>query len=173
MGLHFGDELPAGSAPVQSTGGTDDLGNAGNGLAWGLDGGLRFGRVWYVGGIVEHAELGSLQHKPNTTMLGAQIALITNPDKVSFYFGVGGDIRWYSLPNEPVLNGGEFFAGLGLWIPIANIIRLVPEITASFGSYALKSGSTTVGTTTITTSSDQQGHEFFMLGVAGFYNLDI
>ena len=167
FGLHFGDEFPAGNLP-----GAVGLTNvSGPGFAYGLDGGFRFARVWYVGATFEHAELDKNSDKSSTSLLGAMISLITNPDRVSFYGSVGAAARWYQATIDgvqtPTLSGGELTLGLGIWIPIGSSVRLLPEMTASIGSFSNNNNAQT------DTNGAQETQEFYMLGVGGFYNLDL
>jgi hypothetical protein len=129
--------------------GGSDLG----GVVFGIDGGLRFARNWYLAGVFEHAELSDASEKGSATALGVQIADITNPDRVSFYLSGGAEVRWYANRGS-TLSGGQALFGVGIWIPIGSGFRLLPEVTAAIGSLS--------GT----------GLNFFMLGLAGFYNLD-
>jgi hypothetical protein len=179
-GIHFGDELPEGTTPLPagSSASSDNLGNvSGSGLAFGLDGGFRFGRNWILGVVVEHAQLDKNPQKSDTTMVGASIGIVTNPDRVSFYGCLGIAGRWYNLEYTDPASGSvssqqyqsaDVLLGLGIWIPIGSSIRLVPELTASIGSFTENAS---VGGTT--SSSGTQGHEFYMFGVAGYYNLDL
>src|SRR5579864_6418123 len=56
-GGHLGWELAGGSFPLAAA--RVDAGTvAAGGPAYGLEGGLRFAREWYVGLVLEHADLG-------------------------------------------------------------------------------------------------------------------
>jgi hypothetical protein len=183
-GLHFGDEVPAGNTPLpaNATSSSANLGDvSGSGLAYALDGGLRFARNWILGVMAEHAQLDKQPHASNTTMVGATIGVVTNPDRLSFYGALGVAGRWYSLDYVDSLTGrqsqtyqsADVLLSLGLWIPVGSAVRLLPEILVSIGSFSQNTSSSSVGGITTTTSTGAQGHEFYMLGVAGYYNLDL
>jgi hypothetical protein len=154
VGLHLGDQLF-----VPGVNGAPNL----SGAAYALDGGLRFGRNWYVGLTFEHAGLSGstdgLKFQANTTTAGVVISLITNPDRVSFYLSVGGEQRWYNAtsPLTGSQSGGEGMLATGVWIPIGSSVRLLPELIASFGTF----------------SGASDGHQVYVFAVAGFYNLDL
>jgi hypothetical protein len=189
FGLHLGFEAAGGEVPAPNAdGGAPISANnvAGGGLAFGLDGGLRFARHWYVGLTLDHAAFGpgnpSSNDLPtiskatsNATQLGLVFALIANPDRVSFYGEIGLAQRWFDVretakpgpmgPTEPLnhlYSGGEFMLGLGVWIPAGRSFRLLPKFTLGIGNV----GSDGSG-------AANYADAFAMLGVAGFYNIDL
>jgi hypothetical protein len=170
LGGHLGFELPGGSLPTNS-GPIDTSSVGGGGLALALDGGLRFARQWYAGLTIEHAELGGVQGSTgNTSLVGVVVGLMVNPDRASLYGEVGLGSRWfsYTINNQrnPTLNSSEVTLGAGVWIPVGNKLRLLPEATVSLGGFSPKAPMT--GTT-----GQNQTHDFVMLGVAGYYNVDL
>ncbi|HEY8086523.1 MAG TPA: hypothetical protein VIF09_01720 [Polyangiaceae bacterium] len=189
LGLHLGMDLPSGQVRSPNGGDLSFSSVSAGGLAYALDGGLRFARQWYVGLTLEHAGLGagnnpgaigngSGQVSSNTTAAGVVIGIIANPDRVSFYGELGVQGRWYDLTFTDVSGkhtasyaAGEALLGLGVWIPVGRSVRLLPEVTASLGAF----GAPTLGgaTPSSSTTSDSPGHGFVMLGLAGFYNLDL
>ena len=187
FGLHLGFEGAGGTVPAPNATEAVDPSNVGaGGFAFGLDGGVRFARRWYVGLTLDRAVFsgGNANDLPsaagvsratsNTTQLGVILAFIGNPDRVSFYGEVGLGERWFdvhettvqttSQGNSRLYEGGEFMLGLGVWIPAGRSFRLLPKLTAGLGS--LSSG-----------SSDSNSYNafatFVMLGMAGFYNVDL
>jgi hypothetical protein len=176
LGAHIGWMLGGGTLPVGS-GATVDTNVVGaGGVAWGLDGGLRFGRQWYVGLDVEHAELahGDLSSAPgisdasaSTTLVAVILAFIGNPEQASFYGEVGLGGRWVSfnetsagIQTTTSFNSGDLTLGLGVWLPIGRSLRLLPKLTAGLGSFDQPYG------------GGQSEHSFILLGMAGFYNID-
>jgi hypothetical protein len=174
VGGHLGLEVAGGTLPPDPNdpgAASMDVGTvAGAGVAFGLDGGFRFGRHWYVGATLEHAAFGSTAtgagtSSADTTLAGLVIALIANPDRVSFYGELGLGARWfhYSIPGgaiDSVREAGEFSLGTGVWIPIGRSFRLLPKATLGLGGFDSDDETTTYA------------HVFFMLGTAGFYNAD-
>ncbi len=190
FGLHLGIEGAGGQVPAPNTTGSVDVGDVGaSGFAWGLDGGLRFARHWYVGLTLDRATLsgnaGSFQKdtgssvsnvNSSTTQLGVVIALIGNPDRVSFYGELGLAERWFDVRETSTMTsgeirklyeGGEFTLGIGIWIPAGRHFRILPKFTLGLGT--LSSGDGSGGPASPYTSFATFG----MLGVAGFYNIDL
>jgi hypothetical protein len=191
LGVHLGYSFVGGQVPafdqtISNPYGTDAVGNSG--LGYGLDVGLRFARQWFVGALLEHASfnkpgnpasLSSPAHtitdaSSNTTLLGGVAGLIfTNPDHVSFLGEIGVGQRWYSytltsqdMPNNPQsfnFSTAEFLLGAAIWIPATRWLRLLPEANFAFGSFNPPNAMDTSGA---------QSHIFFMLGMAGYYNVD-
>jgi hypothetical protein len=193
LGLHLGLEAVGGSVPTPSTPTGVDPSDVGTGgLAYGLDGGLRFARHWYVGLTFDRASLnhGSTNNLPssvntaqsNTTELGLLIALIGNPDRVSFYGELGVAERWFDVREtlntsttsqqqfaSKLYSGGEFTLGIGIWIPASRAIRLLPKLTLGLGELS----EDTIGNTSGSGAKYSVFSTFGMLGLAGFYNVDL
>jgi hypothetical protein len=191
FGLHLGFEGASGKVPAPNTDVAVDSSNvAGGGLAFGLDGGLRFARHWYVGLTLDHAGLSGgnatdlqaagVDHATsNTTQLGLIFALIVNPDRASFYGEIGLAERWFDVHEtamqgtapppqglDHLYSGPEFVLGLGIWIPAGRSFRLLPKFTLGLGGLdGVKSSDSS--------STYSAGAVFGMLGVAGFYNVDL
>jgi hypothetical protein len=177
FGGHLGYELAGGAFPLDA-GRVDAPAVAGGGAAYGLEGGLRFARQWYVGLMVEHAEFahGDLSATPAVTdasssswVLAAMLGFVVNPDRASFYGEIGAATRWFSFTETLGLRGqrngnynaGELDLGVGLWLPLGSSVRLVPKVTLDLGAFD-----------TTTAGPNSQGHSFVMLGLEGLYNLD-
>ena len=80
--------------------------------------------------------------------------------------GLGG--RWFSFTKTSAsvqtstgFNSGDLSLGIGIWLPVGRSLRLLPKVNISVGSF---DPADNVGTS--------ETHSFFLLGVAGFYNLD-
>jgi hypothetical protein len=170
-GGHLGLELAGGSLPPDSNTATSlGLGSvAGAGIAFGLDGGLRFARRWYVGASLEHAAFASTrtstgQSNADTTLALLVLGLVVNPDHVSFYAEAAAGARWFHYAVKggvgTLHQSGELSLGGGVWIPIGRGFRLLPKATLGLGGFEGEGTSTTYA------------HVFFMLGTAGFYNAD-
>jgi hypothetical protein len=184
LGAHLGVELMAGSLPLDANSSVDAPNISGSGFAYAFDGGFRFGRIWYVGLTVQHAsfgqgkdltQLGDVTNVSSDATLAALVlALIANPDRTSFYFELGLGNRWYSFTQDNRdgtqstnrYSAGEGLLGAGVWIPIGRSLRLLPKATLAGGAFSPPGQDTSSG-------SNNLGHLFFMLGVAGFYNLDL
>jgi PEGA domain len=181
LGGHLGWEVTGGRLPTSTSTVVDANQVAANGLAYAVEGGLRFARQWVIGIALEHAELGHgdlsslsggvTDANASTTLLAAFIGLMGNPDRVSFYGELGAGTRWLSLNQTSAaggqeswnFNSGELTLGLGVWIPAGNSLRVLPKLTLGLGSFSPPNDSS---------GGSLEGHTFVMLGVAGFYNLD-
>jgi hypothetical protein len=177
IGAHLGLEGVVGVLPIGGES-TATSRVAGSGLAVAFDSAYRFGRHWGVGLTVEHSGFGAgtqAGSSANTTLVEVILAFIANPDRTSFYGQVGLGSRWLSysgyttstlLTNQGSsgdYNSAEFSLGAGLWIPVGRAVRLLPKVTFGIGNFDQPGGQQTGAT---------YGHSFFMLGLAGFYNLD-
>jgi hypothetical protein len=186
FGGHLGWQAPLGNLPIDSNTTVDAANVSGGGFTYAIDGGLRFARSWYVGLSLEHATLGQGKNiaavngsaasvTSDTTLLALILAFIGNPNRTSAYFEAGLANRWYGFTatdaggNKLLANGyssGEVLLGLGMWIPAGNSLRILPKVTLGLGSFSPpNSGSST--------SSSGTTNAFVMLGIAGFYNLDL
>jgi hypothetical protein len=180
FGGHFGWGVATGAFPFDNGQRIDASTVAGSGgLAWGLDAGFRFARHWYAGLAVEHAELGhgNLSNAPtvsdassSTTLFGVAFGFIANPDHASFYGQIGAGTRWFSFTEtansaqrNASFNAAELMLGAGVWLPVGRSVRLLPEATLGWGAFDVAASGG--GTTT-------QAHVFWLLGMAGYYNLD-
>jgi hypothetical protein len=194
LGFHLGWTAPAGSLPLADGSSTDASNLSGGGFAYALDGGFRFARRWYVGLTLEHAGLGTgkdaTQAMPNvgfpvgtisssTTMLGLIFAVMVNPDRTSAYFEIGADERWYNLSAtsaDGTLTGssnyssGEGMIGVGLWIPAGRYVRILPKVSLGVGNFSAPSA---MNAPSGLGASSTAFHEFVMLNIAGFYNLEL
>lgn len=178
IGAHLGLEGVVGALPIGSGESLPTSEVAGSGLAIAFDGAYRFGRHWGVGLTVERAGFGAGTQSgasANTTLVEVFAAFIANPDRTSFYGQVGVGSRWLSysgytnstsVTNQAPsgdYNSPDFSLGAGLWIPAGRPVRLLPKVTFGIGNFDPPGGGQTGKT---------YGHTFFMLGLAGFYNLD-
>jgi hypothetical protein len=178
LGGHLGLELGGGAFPVEPGLNVDASEVARVGLAYAAEGGLRFGRRWYVGLSIEHAELGGSPQPPvtdansSTTLLALVIGFIGNPDRTSFYGEIGAANRWLTYtesfgpnqsPQSTSYTNGEVTFGLGVWIPIGRAVRLLPKVTLGLGAFDPPAA---------VPGTPSTWHTFTMLGISGFYNLD-
>lgn len=192
MGLHLGLEIPTGQIPASGTTPVDVSSATSGGLAYALDGGIRFARQWYVGLTLEHASLGGGKNATvfgdpnatspsgNTTAAGVVLGLIVNPDKPSFFGEIGVQGRWFNASWNDFsgkqqwnsYSDAELLLGAGVWVPIGPAVRLLPLATVGIGTFQSPNQNPIV-TGVSSSSQSNPGHAFFMLGVAGFYNLDL
>jgi hypothetical protein len=165
---------------------------AGGGVALGLEAGFRFARHWIVGVEYEHdlyqsgtpdsftqptrptlsPVMGGSTHA-HSSLLQVKMALVANPDRVSFYGDVGVGVRWFTYSvydgngaflSGATTDGAEFSLGVGIWIPIGKSFRLLPRVSLDVGTYASPPDS--LGTQT------DYWHVGVMGGIAGLYNLN-
>jgi len=102
------------------------------------------------------------------------LALITSPDKTSFYGEIGLGSRWYDVAvsgqSVPTYAAGEFALGAGLWIPVGRSVRILPKATIGFGTFGPPGSSVSSASSG---SGSNEAHEFVMLGAAGYYSIDL
>jgi hypothetical protein len=177
LGGHIGWMYGGGQLPLPDGTPVDTNTVASGGVGYGLDGGVRLARNWYLGVSIEHAELahGDLSATPDvldasasTTFLSAVVGFIGNPDQVSFYGELGVGARWFSFSETTStaqqsvsLSTADLTVGAGIWLPLGRFVRLLPKLTVSFGSFDQG------------VDTEAQTHSFILLGMAGFYNLDL
>jgi hypothetical protein len=187
LGARLGFEIPSGKLPGAVGQGTNaiDISSLGaGGLAYGLDGGLRFAGPWFVGATLEHAQFGGANTSKllpplmgsrvssNTSLLAAVLGIIVNPERPSLYaeLGVGG--RWfgYSEDGHPESGyfSGEVALGAGVWLPFGGSWRALPKVTGGFGAFSPPGSS---GAASPAPSSQTFG--FITLGLTVFYNADL
>ncbi len=193
LGGHLGGEVLSGTVPVGAGKSVNADAIASAGFAFGADAGFRFARHWLVGGVVEHASLGQgnrselgsgVAVSSDTTLVGVTFGFIGNPDWTSFYGEVGIANRWFHYrstcpgvgvtsfcgpiaPADYTDSSAEFTLGAGVWIPGGRSFRLLPKATLGLGAF--NQPDQDAGAATATSAP---WHTFFMIGIAGFYNLD-
>jgi hypothetical protein len=192
LGAHLGWSVPTGSVPIGGPSNVDARVVSGTGPAFGLDGGVRFARQWYVGLTLEHAELGAgsgdgldnvngtstgvTGSKATTTEVGAVLGIIANPDRPSFYGHIGLAARWLNVSftkgPSPTYSSPEAILAAGVWLPASRHFRLLPEATLNLGTYNPPSQASALDPTS-STGNGPPGHAYFMVGVVGFYSADL
>lgn len=180
LGAHLGGEWINGSIPLSTGGAIDATNLVSGGVAYGLDAGLRFARRWYVGLTLDHANYTTKSTQAFTTtsaestLFGAVIGAVVNPDRTSFYGEAGLAARWVTVrgTDDGTFSGPEFELGLGLWLPVGRAVRLLPKATLTLGDLSGGNETTTMPAHTDTNRSTT-GHAIFALVLTGFYNIDM
>ena len=189
FGAHLGFEGVSGTVPTPDQGFVSPSSVGAGGVAFGLDGGFRFAREFYLGLTLNRANFtssnpsqlinGVTASSSNTTLLALVGAFIANADKVSFYADLSLGNRWYDVretiannksPHQQY-NAGEIALGLGIWIPAGRSFRFLPKITFGFDSFS-DSGSPAGTTSTTSDSGQNKIATFTTLSLVGLYNLD-
>lgn len=181
LGPHVGFAMPGGSFSGTSgdalTNDTKVSDTHAAGGAFGLEGGLRFARVLYLGLNFDHgiyargsgidAQTGTLDKNVNLTAtnssnyFGLTFAWISNPEGVGFWGELGLGYRWLTsterLENaidssqytelSETWRGGEGSIGAGLHIRISSAFRLIPKVTVGGGSFSKIDFTCTTGIT--------------------------
>jgi hypothetical protein len=185
LGAHLGLEAIAGNVPTPESGLVSPSDVGGGGVAFGLEGGFRFARQWYLGLTVDRANftnadassINASAASSNSTLLALVGAFIANPDRVSFYGELSAGNRWFDVHETPIagssqhelFNAGELGLGLGIWIPTGRSFRLLPKISFDFSSF---SASGTTSETSTSSGSRTDIVTFTSLSLSGLYNLD-
>jgi hypothetical protein len=183
IGGHVGWGLITGSLPTGAGQASVDASSmSSGGVAYAIDGGLRFARQWYLGVSVEHASFGKgsgnaavSESSASTTLAALVLGIVTNPDRAAFYGEIGLGYRWYNLTATTAgvqaktdFQSGELALGAGLWLPAGQFLRLVPKATLGLGTFDAPGGSGPAAA-----SSSSAGHTFVMLGMTAFYNANL
>jgi hypothetical protein len=163
VGPRVGVAIPGGN--LASNLSTSD--EVGVGPSFGLEGGLRFARIFYVGALLDHAifskgsgidtAIASLpagtkvSTSGSSNYFGISFAYISNPDGFGFYGEIGGGYRWLALDRSATspdgsgtvditqaYRGVDGMIGVGVHLKPAEWLRIVPKITYSVGTF--KSG---------------------------------
>ncbi|HEY8079598.1 MAG TPA: outer membrane beta-barrel protein [Labilithrix sp.] len=128
---------------------------AATGAGLGLDVMARFARLLLVGGTLEFGSLSkssnfsdqiqtnvSANTSQSTFYIGANLGIVPNIDRVSFYGELGVGLRSLNrtvdLPSgklDETFSGVEGKLGAGLMIPAGHLIRIVPEAALNIGSF--------------------------------------
>lgn len=177
LGAHAGALFPGGDLPL-APGSTIDITTVSSaGPAFGIDGGLRFARRFYLGLTLEHASLGagsavssSADVSSSATLVAAMLGYMFNPDRVSLYGEVGLGGRFYNFSSgaggtSNSYSAAELELGAGIWLPIGKSLRLLPKVDLGAGSF-------TPPGTSASSSTAKTSHLFTMLGVGGYYSSD-
>jgi hypothetical protein len=180
LGGHLGGEWINGTLPLSNGGSIDATQLVSGGVAYGLDVGLRFARRWYVGLSLDHANYTTRSvgvfttTTANSTLVGAVIGAMVNPDRPSFYGEAGIAARWFTVrgSDDGTFSGPEFELGLGLWLPVARAMRLLPKATLTLGDLSGNPPPPSMpghgeG------SKSPTGQAIFSLVLTGFYNIDL
>jgi hypothetical protein len=184
LGGHLGYAVPGGNLPVTASQTTDFGSAATPGVAFAFDGGVRFGRQFYLGVTAERVNLGGAKSAgdfqvgassmtSNATAAGVVLGVIVNPEKMSFFGELGLQGRWFNLSftdrnniNQSAnYSGAEVLIGAGLWLPTGSPFRLLPLLTGGFGPFSAPN--------TDASQSNSQYHTFVMVGIAGFLNVNL
>ena len=125
----------------------------------GLDGALRFARVFSVGVFANvaslHAEDMAQSPDMTQTSLGAYLGYVGRRDRLAFFGNVGPSVIsnsyfWDPTPKAPLTNGKESITetgyglrvNLGLNVPVASSFRLVPKLEVTAGRLGFESATT-------------------------------
>jgi hypothetical protein len=180
LGGHLGGEWINGTVPLSNGGSIDSSQLFSGGFAYGLDVGFRFARRWYVGLALDHANYMTRSTPEFTTttadstLVGAVIGAVVNPDRTSFYGEAGIAARWLTVrgTDDGTFSGPEFELGLGLWLPVGRAARLLPKATLTLGD--LSGGEPPPSMPGHGDESrSPTGHAIFALVLTGFYNVDM
>ena len=196
LGARFGVSIPAGDAYKQTDGtaiNMSDYASAGGAIA--LEGGLRFGRSFYIGLFLEGASFSKGSQvdaqfgkydtaTASSVAFGALLAYISNPNGVGFYGEIGADFRSFSetvkrttggvqTSSSLSLSGGEFLIGAGVHILAARTFRIIPKVELGIGSFGKASVCDGNGTCVDATNFQASSHALVFIGVGGYYNIDL
>ncbi len=173
---------------------------ASTGGGGGVDVMARFARLLLVGGTLELGTLSKSSNaadqvrggvaatsKQSTLYLGANVGIVPNIDRVSFYgeLGIGyrtlnRNVQLTSTTLDETFSGVEGKLGAGLMIPAGKIIRVVPEAALNIGSFSsVKSNCSAVGGEFVGqcfqdgSIASTATHTLFWIGMGIYFNADL
>ncbi|HWL85545.1 MAG TPA: hypothetical protein VNO21_07065 [Polyangiaceae bacterium] len=187
FGPRLGLAIPAGNYVANNVAAVSMSEIAKPGGDIGIEGGIRFARIFYFSLLLEYAKYGdqttssgtaSVTYSTKSSLLGGKFGIITNPNGFAFLADIGAGYREFSLdavpssanPRHSSANTAEFLVGVGLHFKAGKYIRLVPKVEAGFGSF----GNSNVSSTAGAFSNDQSGsHSLWTIGLAGYFDIDL
>ncbi len=193
LGVRLGASIPTGDIYKDNAGTSyaiSDTASAGGAIA--LEGGLRFGRSFYIGLFLEGASFskgskiddnfkGYDSATASSAAFGALLAYISNPNGVGFFGEIGVDYRSFSqtvkFPNASIsgsVSGGEFLIGAGVHILAARMFRIIPKVEVTIGSFGKPTCDATGARCIVNEANfNSSSHAFVFIGVGGYYNIDL
>ena len=188
LGPRLGVAIPAGKY-VNESGAVASMGDIANpGAAFGGEAGIRFARLFYFSALLEYSKYGDVkktqsgatgQTSASSFLAAGKFGIITNPDGFAFLADVGIGYRNFSLDvsgSNAIASGktsdsassADFLVGIGMHFKAGKILRLIPKIDASIGSFGdTKSGSLNAST------SDSSTHVLWTIGLAGYFDINL
>lgn len=166
VGPHIGLEVPAGNFSSTGADANTKISDVhAPGVGFGIDGGLRFARIFYLGLVFDHGIYGrgssidtyakgassglNVTSTNASNYFGGNFVWISNPEGIGFWGEIGVGYRWLStslkvedaasLQNREVnftYHGPEASIGVGIHLRLAQAFRLVPKVTVGGGSFS-------------------------------------
>jgi hypothetical protein len=202
IGPSLGLMVPAGNLPNGSDS-PDSVGDrAGPGAAIALEGAFRFARLFFFGLQLEGAGFsgqsptltlqttgGNVPTATNTSassgMLAGHFGVITNPEGFGFYGDIGIGYRALivkatstldsTISTQFTYSGVDYMLGVGMHFKAGKYVRIIPKMSLSVGSFS--DPSVSVNGQSVTAPPDASTttafHEFFFLGVGGYFDIDL
>ncbi len=202
IGPSLGLMVPAGKLPNGSDT-PDSMGDrAGPGGAISLEGAFRFARIFFFGLQLEGAGFSgqsaatvnfptngvNVPTAANTSassgMFAGHFGVITNPEGFGFYGDIGLGYRALIVKATSIAADGtsiqstysgiDYILGIGMHFKAGKYVRIIPKMSLAVGSFSdpdvsingqSVSGLAASGTTAF--------HEFFFLGVGGYFDIDL
>ena len=185
--------LPNGDHPPTETSISDGIGPGGS---LGLEGAVRFARIFFFSILLEGTGFSGKSPSANVTtsatsgLAAGKFGVITNPEGVGFYGTLGAGYRVLDAkatatnPNTLVSSSGDqtfqgiqYMLGLGVHFKAGNYIRIIPQAELMYANLA-GSAPTIDGTTTDTATvkydtSQSSSSFYFFLGVGGYFDIDL
>ena len=174
IGPRVGLSIPGGSTQAPAAGAdasTTSVSQAiGVGGSFGVEGGIRFARVFYFGLVFDHgiysrgpaledaankAPAGiSVTSTNSSNYLGLDFVWISNPEGIGFYGELGLGYRWLKNSTRAesdnnasnfqevstTYGGSEGTLGIGIHLRLSDSLRLIPKATISAGSFSKVQG---------------------------------
>ncbi|WP_394837888.1 hypothetical protein LVJ94_13335 [Pendulispora rubella] len=184
LGPRISVAIPAGKF-VTEQGGVISMGDLANpGAALGAEAGIRFARLFYFSALIEGAKYGEVKqgatkYDASSFLAAGKFGLITNPDGFAFIADIGIGYRSFSVDGS-VSSGGttakgnnsassaDFLLGVGMHFKAGKILRLIPKIDVSLGTFGDSKSNFSTNSTTDSTS-----HALWTIGLAGYFDINL
>jgi hypothetical protein len=192
LGLFIpGGKLPDGNAAQTHTAVGD---YAGPGGAISLEGAFRFARLFFFelqlegagfSGTTQSGPLGSTSYSATSGMVAGKFGVITNPEGFGFYGELGVGYRLFSVKANITANDGttgsaqanyegiDYMLGVGMHFKAGKYVRIIPKMSLAVGSFNDPSVSTNGGVSATSSIDQSEVHEFFFLGLGGYFDIDL
>jgi len=163
---------------------------AGAGGALGAEAGIRFARIFYFSLLLEGTKYGEkttsgaisgssrvdVKYSATSFLAAGKFGIITNPDGFAFLADIGVGYRAFSvdatagnLSTNTSAKSPDFLVGIGMHFKAGKVLRLVPKIDLSVGSF----GDTDDSSTTTPNLSNSSSHVLWTIGLGGYFDINL
>lgn len=189
FGPRLGLAIPTGRFPTD-TGGNASISDVANvGGAFGIEGAIRFARLFYFSALFEGATYGQKIFRnagfdtttsASSFLFAGKFGILTNPEGFAFLADVGVGYRNFGIETtanntnlsiSTSVDGPEFLLGVGMHFKAGKWVRLVPKAELATGSFGGGAGAFVTNTDGF--ESRGGAHTFFLIGLAAYFDINL